>query len=482
MTATINVFLMYTNEDGTYLLQLLRHLDAINRVSKTHFWYDDPIYPDEEWSPQIVSRFEDADVYLLLLSNNFMHSKFIEQVEFKMIIDKYKAGKSKVIPIVLENCPWDVDFEAEEYTFNFNQLHVLPDVGKPVADWPSDDSAFETSAEYVTKVIDSLSPLGFRKVAKQDSPAGSIEKEDQLALSFSEEKEAEEKAREELRITEAAVAREKALEIEKERRLEEAEEIRVKIKEENRRNAEIENQRKIQEEEWLIERMETNPEIKLVNTAEPVRLQDTSEEKPLPEDGFGSRKRIFLALGSAAAIIALIFLLYSRGDDGNANELTQQPESESVVAKSADNEEKILEEKSSSSTTLGSGASLSKLSVGQPYQNGIVFEVDKKGKKIVIAFTEDLGPMTWKEAMAVHEQLGEGWRLPTLTELSALYKTIGPGADNLGAFTNELYWSATPYDSNQARLVRFSDGNTTFHYNSKGNFRKFLVRAVRDVE
>ncbi len=44
----------------------------------------------------------------------------------------------------------------------------------------------------------------------------------------------------------------------------------------------------------------------------------------------------------------------------------------------------------------------------------------------------------------------------------------------------ELYWSATSYDANQARLLRFSDGNASFHYNKNVPHRKFLVRAVHD--
>jgi hypothetical protein len=70
--------------------------------------------------------------------------------------------------------------------------------------------------------------------------------------------------------------------------------------------------------------------------------------------------------------------------------------------------------------------------------------------------------------------------LPTFNELKLMYRTIGQGAANSGQFTDEFYWSATPYDDNQAQVVRFRDGNLSYHYNSKGTHRKFQVRAVRD--
>ena len=61
-----------------------------------------------------------------------------------------------------------------------------------------------------------------------------------------------------------------------------------------------------------------------------------------------------------------------------------------------------------------------------------------------------------------------------------MQRTIGQGATNSGQFADELYWSATPYDTYQARLLRFRDGNASYHYNKAVADRKFYVRAVRD--
>ena len=59
-------------------------------------------------------------------------------------------------------------------------------------------------------------------------------------------------------------------------------------------------------------------------------------------------------------------------------------------------------------------------------------------------------------------------------------QTIGQGASNSGQFAQELYWSATLYDDYQAQLLRFSDGNASYHYNMENEERSFMVRAVRD--
>ncbi|MGB6151392.1 MAG: DUF1566 domain-containing protein, partial [Pricia sp.] len=122
----------------------------------------------------------------------------------------------------------------------------------------------------------------------------------------------------------------------------------------------------------------------------------------------------------------------------------------------------------------------SNLEIGSVLDEGIIFKTDVSGNTGTIAYATDLEPMTWENAMKIDDQLGEGWRLPTMEELSEMYATIGPGANNSGQFVEELYWSNEAYDENQARLVRFSDGDTSFHYNKIAEHRKFNVRPVRD--
>ena len=110
----------------------------------------------------------------------------------------------------------------------------------------------------------------------------------------------------------------------------------------------------------------------------------------------------------------------------------------------------------------------------------MVFAVDADSKNGMIVKLEDAGPMTWNNAMQIHERLGEGWRLPTLDELVLLQKTVGQGAANRAGFSNGLYWSATDFDPYQARLLRFRDANKSYHYNKVAEHRKYKVRAIRD--
>lgn len=489
MGGTINVFLIYTKADSAILLRLLRHLDPLKKVLKIHFWYDDPIYADKEWSPQIVSRFEEADVYLLVISNTFMHSKFIKQVEFKMIIDRYKAGNSKVIPVILENCPWDINFEADEYTFNFKELHVLPEVGKPIKSWDSTEQALSKSAAYIKSIITSGTANHLREEPEmlEEAVAASEAKEDQMAIPISEEAEAKRRAEENKHAEEVAVQKKEAEEkrlmeeaqaekrAAEKRRLKEVDEAKRKADKDNRLRAEAKAKRSAQEENRLRDRIAAKAETVGVEQTAPLE-----EDKEIRSGDTADRRKKVLLGVAVAALMVVLLVLFSQNNTQASEESPEQSKIETVVVDDASKKEEPIANEKQKVTPQGAAASMSKPGIGDKYNDGIIFEIDDNGKTGILAHMEDVGPMIWNDAILIHEQLGVGWRLPTLEELKKMYKTIGQGATNSGEFADELYWSATPYDVNQARLVRFSDGNTSYHYNSRGTHRKFLVRAVRD--
>ena len=95
--------------------------------------------------------------------------------------------------------------------------------------------------------------------------------------------------------------------------------------------------------------------------------------------------------------------------------------------------------------------------------------------------------MTWEDACAVCDSLGEGWRLPTLKELKEMYKH----RNRIGEFITEIeedeeaellyYWSADDYPADpdgQAYYVRFDNGYYDVTSKSQDNLS---FRPVRDI-
>ena len=85
--------------------------------------------------------------------------------------------------------------------------------------------------------------------------------------------------------------------------------------------------------------------------------------------------------------------------------------------------------------------------------------------------SDNLGRMTWHEAISACKKLGIGWRLPTKDELNMLYENM----EEIGGFAGNVHWSSTELDYLSAWGQSFYNGtqvNTNKSYN-------YYVRSVR---
>lgn len=113
---------------------------------------------------------------------------------------------------------------------------------------------------------------------------------------------------------------------------------------------------------------------------------------------------------------------------------------------------------------------------GQEYQLTPITQEKKLVIKREFTFeihTDELGKMSWDKAIKKVSELGDGWRLPTITELQLIWES-----EHKDLFQKQYYWSSSEYFSLFAWLFYFSNGATTKYY-SKDNY--YYVRAVRDL-
>lgn len=110
---------------------------------------------------------------------------------------------------------------------------------------------------------------------------------------------------------------------------------------------------------------------------------------------------------------------------------------------------------------------------GQEYQLTPIIQEKKLVIKRELNFEihpDELGKMNWNEAIAKVKELGDGWRLPTLTELQLIWDS-----QHKDLFQKEWYWSSSEFDSYAAWEFGFNAGNTNYYNKDYLNY----VRAVR---
>ena len=101
------------------------------------------------------------------------------------------------------------------------------------------------------------------------------------------------------------------------------------------------------------------------------------------------------------------------------------------------------------------------------------------GERLQVAENDFEEIMNWAQAKNACNYLGNGWRLPTKSELEVMHKEIYKIGK--GNFNNYFYWSSTEVHNNNAWHVCFVDGIPSFVEESDRDNSSFYVRAVRAI-
>ena len=104
---SIRVFISYAHTDKELRKELEEHLSALKYSGKITIWQDQEIPAGANWEDQINTHLNEADLILLLISANFIASKYCWNKEVKTALRRHNDGNVRVIPIILK----PVDFQ-----------------------------------------------------------------------------------------------------------------------------------------------------------------------------------------------------------------------------------------------------------------------------------------------------------------------------------------------------------------------------------
>ena len=154
MTATpprpLKVFISYAHEDDKLCEEFVKYLSQLRHDSLIEDWHDRRLTGGSEWEGQIDEHLDTADIVVLLVSQDFLNSRYCYDVEMKRALDRHKQRKTRVVPVILKPCDW------KTAPFAKAKLVALPKDGLPVEDWKSLDHGFLNVAEGLRAVAAEL--------------------------------------------------------------------------------------------------------------------------------------------------------------------------------------------------------------------------------------------------------------------------------------------------------------------------------------
>ena len=139
----LEVFCSYANTDEPLLEKLKAHLSGLEHQGLISTWHARQIPPGTDKAQTIDAHLETASLILLLISADFLASKYCYQIEMQQGLRRHEAGLARVLPIIVRPCDWQHS--------PFARLQSLPRDGKPVTTWENRDQAWTDVVAQATK-------------------------------------------------------------------------------------------------------------------------------------------------------------------------------------------------------------------------------------------------------------------------------------------------------------------------------------------
>ncbi|MCC6279283.1 MAG: toll/interleukin-1 receptor domain-containing protein [Saprospiraceae bacterium] len=155
----INIFISYANVPGdrNLLEKIIGHLHLLIKEGKIEIWDDSKLRGGEHLHEKIKSEIERADMFLLLLSPDFLMSQYIYDKELPLIFEKEHPTHCPVIPIYLRYCSWEDEKRISENAIIPKKVN---EPLMPVEYWELEAKALEIVNIKIREII---APLHSRK-------------------------------------------------------------------------------------------------------------------------------------------------------------------------------------------------------------------------------------------------------------------------------------------------------------------------------
>lgn len=130
----LKVFISYSHNDEVALHELEKHLTTLKRENLIDTWHDRKISPGQEWEGQIGSALNESDIFLFLISPDFIASEYCIEKEVRTALDMHDKGDALVIPIIIRPVDW--------LSTPISKIQALPKDAKPISTWTNPDQAW----------------------------------------------------------------------------------------------------------------------------------------------------------------------------------------------------------------------------------------------------------------------------------------------------------------------------------------------------
>lgn len=135
------VFFAYSHRDEGTRDAIEKHLAVLKHEKLIQAWHDRKIGPGHHIHESIREKLEGADLFILLVSPDFLDSRYCYEVELSRALERRAEGTATVLPVIAQHCEWP--------RTPLGDLLAVPRDGTPIADYKNPDQAYAEVAKAI---------------------------------------------------------------------------------------------------------------------------------------------------------------------------------------------------------------------------------------------------------------------------------------------------------------------------------------------
>jgi formylglycine-generating enzyme required for sulfatase activity len=154
----IKVFLSYSRKDDALREEFSAHLSSLTNQNLIEPWHDRKIDAGTEWAKEIDQNLEEAEIIVLLVSADFINSRYCYSNEMKQALAKHAAKTAQVIPVIIRTCDWQSSL--------LGVLQAIPRDGRAVASGRDQYGRDTPWLQVVQEIGDAAKQIRARRMAE----------------------------------------------------------------------------------------------------------------------------------------------------------------------------------------------------------------------------------------------------------------------------------------------------------------------------
>lgn len=121
-----SIFISYSHKDQEWKDRVATHLGVLKMENLLDVWDDQRIEAGDDWRSEIENAINKANIAILIISANFLTSKFILDEEVPKLLERRLNEGVRVIPLIAKPCAW-------KQVKWLSSIQARPKEGKPLS-------------------------------------------------------------------------------------------------------------------------------------------------------------------------------------------------------------------------------------------------------------------------------------------------------------------------------------------------------------